>query len=238
MRLNNVSTCCEGQATRLLGSLPEYLVSFDTAASEVWVDIYADADVSLAAVVPARGGEGAQLRLRTEWPLGASVHATLQLPFPANFTLRMRLPSWLPTPSASVTVRAASGVTEAHTGARGSYLSLKRRWSDGDEVRLSLPMRLRATRYTGLTRIAGHERYAVEYGPVLLALTGGVWDDSVDSMMVRGVADPSRAETWLAPIPGEPLRFRVLPEASNPGMRFIPYYEVQEELFEVYPAMG
>jgi len=28
------------------------------------------------------------------------------------------------------------------------------------------------TRYTGLDKIEGHERYALEYGPILLAIEG------------------------------------------------------------------
>ena len=118
----------------------------------------------------------------------------------------------------------------------------------------------------GLTSIRGHERYAVEYGPILLCLVGGAWNYSIDSMPIRGVAQPLEPDTWLTqplkpslPASGnassangvesaavgegaaakrrqsqmDALRFGVV---GNPGLSFVPYFLVQEELFEVYPA--
>lgn len=163
------------------------------------------------------------------------------------------------------------------TGLRGSYLELTRTWTDGDRLHFSLPMQLRVTQYTGLTTIPGHERFAVELGPILLCAVGGVWNHSIDSMLVRGVASPLAPETWLTPpasiLPParhysnassssdaqdefgaygsggaarqsvssaskrasqmDALRFGV---AGNSELSFVPYFLVQEEEFEVYPA--
>ena len=150
----------------------------------------------------------------------------------------LRIPAWVAAPSVSVSLAPAGGgrARSVGTGAPGSYLKLDRSdWVGGDTLSFSLPMRLKAHRYTGLTVIPGHERYAVEFGPILLCVVGGAWNRSIDSMLVRGVQAPAAApELWLIPT-GRPseIRFRVV---GNPGLAFVPYFLVQEEVFEVYPA--
>ncbi len=57
-------------------------------------------------------------------------------------------------------------------GRPGTYVSLSRKWQNGDRVRFTLPMGLKATAYTGFDTIPYRNRYAVECGSVLLALTG------------------------------------------------------------------
>ncbi len=146
-------------------------------------------------------------------------------------------------------------------GVRGSYLELTRTWTDGDSLHFVLPMQLRVTQYTGLTVIPGHQRYAVEFGPILLCVVGGVWNRTIDSILIRGVTNPLDPETWLTPAKPSPLhsekvggggdagprlsatlkrrsdmdalRFGVV---GNPELSFVPYFLVQEEVFEVYPA--
>lgn len=95
-------------------------------------------------------------------------------------------------------------------------------------------MSLSVTRYTGLTVIPGHDRFAVEYGPVLLAVVGGHWNHTIDSMLVPKVEHPEEPMTWLEPVPHSPLHFQVRNGRGN--LTWKPYYEVQDELFEVYPA--
>lgn len=70
MKLSNISTCCEGQATRMLGSLPEYIVSYDVAGRALHLNLFADATASLA---PLGLGEAAVLRVRTAWPYSSNV---------------------------------------------------------------------------------------------------------------------------------------------------------------------
>ena len=80
-------------------------------------------------------------------------------------------------------------------------------WQPGNFLSFSLPMRLSVTRYTGLTVIPGHDRFAVEYGPILLAAVGGQWNRSIDSMLVPPVARPEQPDTWLQPSTQSPLHF-------------------------------
>ena len=62
------------------------------------------------------------------------------------------------------------------------------------------------------------------------------WNDALDSMLLTGVRKPAEPSTWLEPSGEAPLQFRVQ-GAGNEAVRFVPYYLIQEELFEVYPAV-
>ena len=100
-------------------------------------------------------------------------------------------------------------------------------------------MRLSVTRYTGLTVIPGHDRFAVEYGPILLAAVGGQWNHSIDSMLVPPVARPEQPDTWLQPSTQSPLHFKLRGSSGVArDLTWKPYFEVQDELFEVYPAFA
>ena len=127
-------------------------------------------------------------------------------------------------------------------GKPGSYLRLNppraSGWLPRDRLSFDLPMKLRATRYTGLSTIAGYERFAVEFGPVLLALVGAPWNTTLDSMLVTGVVQPGEPNTWLEPITSAdaPMHFRLRGSVPAPAAAMVwkPYYEVEDELFEVY----
>ncbi len=115
MLLNNISTCCEGQATRALGSLPEYIVSYELRTNKVYLNMFADATISLAPLASVRAtassvGEKqniasrAKLRVVTAWPYEPNVTVTIALPRPTEFTLMLRIPGWV----ADGSVRCAS----------------------------------------------------------------------------------------------------------------------------------
>lgn len=234
MPADNNGTCCEGQGTRILGSLPEYLVSFGSGEStDVHLNLFADAVVSL----PSRVATGkATLNVTTLFPFGDQVKVTFRSSDSQeqNFTLWLRIPHWVSGGSVSVSVTTADGHTEKLVGKPGTYLALRRAWFSGDTVDLRTPMTLRATRYTGQTTIPGCERYAVEYGPVLLAAVGGSWNNQLDSIVIPGVSQPNAPASWLRPITSPvQMEFGV---KTAPNITFVPYFRVQEELFEVYPC--
>ena len=218
----------------------------------VYVDLYADATASRAPSLRGSGSSSSTLRIRTSWPYSSNVSLQIISP-PAidtddnppaavasvNLTVMLRIPSWVATAtvpvaltSASMSAHSKGGQTE-WTGTRGSYLQISRSWAHGDSLSFALPMRLKVTRYRGLTTIPGHERFAVEFGPILLCAVGGAWNHSIDSMLIRGVVSPEQPETWLRAEDSFSMRFRVL---GNPEIVFVPYFVVQEEVFEVYPA--
>lgn len=232
MVASNISTCCEGQGTRALGSLPEYIYSFDRENHATFINIY-----SGSTLIASKNVSG--IVINSTWPYAyPNIRITIQITSLGTTALSLRIPSWAGPGNISLAVHSndtAPGST--YSGAPGTYLRISRKWDAGDTVSFSLPHRLKAHNYTGLTQITGHQRYAVTIGSVLLAAVGGAWDTKIDSMLIdlTGLSDPQNPEAWLTAAEGNNLKF-VVKGSQNQGISFIPYMDVQDELFEVYPA--
>jgi hypothetical protein len=106
-------------------------------------------------------------------------------------------------------------------GQPGTYAVLERTWRDGDRVAFTLPMDFRVIRYAGRHAIAGHERYAIEYGPLLLAAVGPLGK----TIPLSIAHDPAKPQEWLKPEAGTPLRFAI---DGDPAHVFMPRYQVPE----------
>ena len=91
-------------------------------------------------------------------------------------------------------------------------------------------MELKLTRYKGLDRIEGHERFALEYGPILMALTGS---DSA----VLVVSSGKGREDILAQIKRDPFRPLHFTIEGHPEFSYMPYWQVVTEPFTCYPVI-
>ena len=223
-------SCCAGTGTRLYGLLPELLYS--VGPDGLWVNIYSPSEIAWetnSALVT--------LRCETGMPYDGAVALRVATGSPVALTLRVRIPSWA---SEDVEIKVNGG--HAATGRRGSYAAIEREWTDGDEVSFTLPMGFRASKYSGGDAILGHDRYALEYGPLLMGVTGTPnFQERINTFFlprVRGTIkidkEPESAESWLMPIPGKPLHFSV---AGQSGHEYMPYLEIQDEPFTCYPVM-
>jgi DUF1680 family protein len=133
--------------------------------------------------------------------------------------LRVRVPGW-----ADEDVGFSVNGDVVATGKPGSYVTLDRAWKDGDEVAFDLPMKLRTEKYVGLDQDPDHERHAVLYGPVLMALVGA------RDLDIPVAELPGR----LKPIRGKPLHFSV---EGIDGVHFMPYWQIDKETFTCFPTL-
>lgn len=213
-------SCCAGLGTRVLASLPEFV--FSLAEDGLYVNLYADAEIEWE-----QGGQPVTLAMRSDRPAGGEVAIELRPLAPLECTLRLRIPGW-----AGAEVAVLLNGAQIATGAPGTYLALSRAWQPGDRLSFTLPMPLRASRYQGLDGVPGFERWAVEYGPLLLGLAG-----PLDFMgrYARIPHDPARLAEWLEPVPGKPGHFTI---AGKPGYEYLPYHEIAEQVFTCYPVVG
>mmetsp|Transcript_42690 Transcript_42690/g.92786 ORF Transcript_42690/g.92786 Transcript_42690/m.92786 type:complete len:99 (-) Transcript_42690:23-319(-) len=95
---------------------------------------------------------------------------------------------------------------------------------------MTVPMQLQAHNYTGLTQVPPYPRYAYTIGATLLAAVGPL-NTSTSCVTLHGL-DPTVPAAWMQPLGG--LRYGV---KGNPHVEFVPYYQVQEETFDVYPVI-
>jgi hypothetical protein len=219
----HIGTCCEGQGTRLYGSLNEHLFSTVAGGAGIYVDIYAPSSILHGAL---------NLTVDTAWPYGTAVTITVASSAPggAAVDVALRMPSWVAAAAVPVSL---NGAPAAYSGTPGSYLHISRAWGAADSLAFDLPMALAAHPYTGVSTLPGVVRYSYTFGPVLLAATGAR-DAALGTEHFRGVdgADPA---SWMAPVAGEPLHWRV---ASAPGALVQPAWEVDQGFnFSAVPAL-
>ncbi|MDR0541609.1 MAG: glycoside hydrolase family 127 protein [Dysgonamonadaceae bacterium] len=233
-----INSCCEGQGTRILGSLPEYIYSI--ATDGIYVNLYE------ASIIRWKiDGKTVALKQQTHFPFSPEVNLKLSTPAPVKMNVYIRVPSW----SIKQVDISVNGKKVA-TGKPGAYVTLARKWNDGDEITFSLPMELKTTKYTGIdtfpslkwaddyqfasvyqkepetTKQAAQDsipkinRYAVEFGPLLLA---AVYKDKDVSQHIN--------IDKLIPDTSCPLHFNIENDSIH---YFMPYWQLSKETFLVY----
>ena len=237
------NTCCEGQATRLVGSLPEYIYSL--ADDGIFVNLYEPSSIAWE-----HDGQRVALEMKTGFPEKGDVVLTVShqstkdsaaVPtIGVDFSLNLRIPCWA---TRDVGVRVNGEV--AATGAPGCYLTIDRDWQDGDTVEFDLPMGFRVTEYDGMdhilkTQYTGLNRVSVEYGPFLMAVVGHIYEDRKTKFAdysiaaVLNIGDKSLSES-LVPSAEKPLHFEI---DGHPEYMLIPYWQVPvEETFTCFPVV-
>ena len=214
----HINTCCEGQGTRLIGSLPEHIYSL--ASDGFYVNLFEPSTLHWT-----EGGASLRVKMETRFPFDPEVRLHFSTAQPQQAKVRIRVPSWAHGEMAvSVNGQAAA------KGRPASYVLLDRAWAEGDTVRFTLPAGLWAERYTGVDQIPNHDRYAVSWGPLLLAAVGA----PEIRLRLKNVKQPHDLVKHLRPVPGQPLHFRV---ENNPAVEFMPYWQVNKEPFSCLPAV-
>jgi hypothetical protein len=212
------NTCCEGQGTRLLGSLPEHIYSI--APDGLYIHLYEPSTIRWQ-----QGAQPMELIVKTRFPFKTEVQGTVKASVPTQARIRIRVPSWaVKEMEVSVNGKAAGA------GKPGTYLVLNRQWLSGDTIEFTLPAEVRVKRYNGDDQIAGKTRYSFEYGPVLLAAVGS---STVNFVVDKG-REPEHLGGDLQPVDGAPLHFTV---PGNPGQKLVPYWQISEEEFTCYPTI-
>jgi uncharacterized protein len=207
------NTCCEGQGTRLIGSLPEHIYSL--ARDGLYVNLFEPSTIRWQ-----QAGQPIELNLKTRFPYETHVTAAIKAASTVQANMRFRVPSW-----AAHDVSLSLNGKVVGAGKPGSYFSINRRWSDGDVVDFNLPAVIRVRPYLGEDQKAGNLRYSVEYGPILMAAVGS-------SKVVLNVG-PEHLADQLEPVSDAPLHFRV---RGGETQRFMPYWLIAEEEFTCYPS--
>ncbi len=210
-----MSTCCEGQGTRMIGALPEFIYS--VADDGVYVDLFAPSTIT------HRTNNGTiTLKMVTQFPYDNKVELTVNTDNPNEAKIRIRIPSW----AAKKMAIKVNGKTIIN-GNSGTYITLSRQWKNGDVISFKLPATFRTTQYEGEEKeYIG--RFALEYGPILMAYVNTKGEK--ENLTLK--SDRDKLLKNMKPVPGKPLHFSV---AGITGFEFMPYFEVQDEPFTCFP---
>lgn len=214
----HVNTCCEGQGTRLIGSLPEHI--FSLSSDGIYVNLFEPASITWK-----HNDQQVSLKLETLFPFGLDVAIRCSSPHATPLKLRVRVPSWAST-NMQLTVNEEPPIF----GRPGSYVTLDRVWSEGDRVKFVIPASFKFTEYKGTDQIPSRKRYSLTFGPILFAAVGS--EDAI--LRLSKGSDPQELINELSPIPEQPLHFRT---KGNSELVYMPYWQVTTERFTCFPVI-
>ncbi len=122
--------CCPPNIARLLTSLNQYIYS--VANKTLFTHLYIGSDVEFEI-----NGRQINVKQETNYPWDGNVELVLELEEPALFGLGFRIPGWCKTPSFYINDEEIATTDQI---IRDGYLIIRGLWSDGDVIRLELPM--------------------------------------------------------------------------------------------------
>ena len=180
-----------------------------------------------------------RVRMETTFPAEDIITLTVNTKKPQELDLKIRVPYWA-TQGAEVTI---NGKKQNLKSTPESYLTLSRKWEDGDTIAVRLPMNLHL-------RPARDKKdlITIMYGPVVLAgelgskgmpndvssnqkAHSGAMDPPVPVFLVDANKDPS---SWLKRVPGETLRFKTVGAGQPNDVTLIPLADLHHQRYTVY----
>ncbi|MDR3688893.1 MAG: glycoside hydrolase family 127 protein [Fimbriimonas sp.] len=146
-------------------------------------------------------GRNVSIRQDTRFPEASDTTFTVHVNKPKEFSLRFRRPGWLAGP-ATVKVSGRNGRPTVLIEDSEHWLVLRRKWHDGDQVVLNLPMNFRSVPlYPGKPSPT-----AIAIGPTVLAFRG---DDSPANLL-----DYRHLASNFVTSPGEALTYHLRRDAT------------------------
>ena len=224
--------CCTGSMAESFAKLGDSIYFHDRDG--VYVNLFIPSELNWVE-------RDLRLVLDTRFPWEDTLRLTVHTPRPQRMALRVRVPYWTAAGSAQLNGEALPAFA-----APGSYSALQRRWRDGDQLVVRLPMHLHVVRMPDDPSLQ-----AVMYGPLVLA--GRMGTAGLDASSLR--AEPTRPRTvpeyrlppvaapviaaptadpssWLEPLAGRPLVFRTKGQAQP--LTLEPLNGVFDERYAVY----
>lgn len=203
LRYADIATCCAATGGRMLAMLPMFMYSYDKDIVSVNMFGHTKADLP----------NGVSLNTISDMPYDGKVRIEIEKA-DAPFTLKIRIPAWC-----KCDVKIGENTYKAGTFAVIEGVNA------GDIFEFTLPFSFRTTLLTGAEVIPGKDRYAIEYGPLLLAALGRGG--------VKVNIDINDVASCLKPV-GKGV-FRVTSDRSK---TYMPYMDIVDEPLTVYPIIN
>ena len=125
--------CCSGTLIQAVADYP--LDIYFHTRNALFVNLYTPSQVRWR----PGGSVAVQLSQETNYPDSSEIEMRVKVPRATSFDLHLRIPRWLQNP-ARINVNGKSYSIPAEPG---SFAQIRRKWRDGDTVRLELPLDFR-----------------------------------------------------------------------------------------------
>ena len=158
------------------------------------------------------GGQKVAVRQITRFPEEPGTEFIVSSKQPVEFSLKLRVPSWLSGP---MTARVNGAAVEVKVDGHG-WAVVRRQWHDGDRLSVNLPEAFH------LSRLQPSSLAAIMYGPMVMAArSGGDPSSKIDF---------AHLSSAFTPVPGEALTYQL---AADPDvlLRTFPSFREGEPYF-------
>jgi hypothetical protein len=162
--------CCPTTIARFIPSLGKYI--YNQSADGLWVNLYISGKVN--AQLP---GGNVTLTQSSDYPWEGNVKLQVTAEKPQEFTLCLRVPGWCAKPEFKV-----NGEPLTPTISRG-YAELRRTWSSGDTVDLTLPMEIQRLE-ANPNVLYDRGKRALRRGPLIFCLEAADQEAPLDRIVL------------------------------------------------------
>lgn len=175
--------CCNANGPRGFAAIPQTIYNVGSGVLDVNFYMPSQATVSLGGKVGDVG-----IAQSGDYPRTDEMEIKISLKTSSDFTVRLRIPEWGKATAVSVNGEKVAGTAEK------GYLSLNRKWNNGDVVKIKFDMPARLVKQNDCD--------AVVRGPIVLArdsrFKSGDVDEVVNIPNKNGIVDikPSTAPGW------------------------------------------
>lgn len=231
--------CCVGSGIENHAKYNELIYSH--GKNMLWINLFVPSELQWPEM-------GLKLRQETQFPYSEKSHITLQLDERKTFAVNIRYPRWISEEGMTVRV---NGRRQRIEHKPGTYITIHRRWRNGDRISIELPM------YTRTENLPdGSDFVAFLHGPIALGaktntynMTGLFADDSRGGHIATGPHIPlnespilltnnkEQLAQKLIPIKGQPLHFRLSNEIIDPKFQQLvlePFYHIHSARYMIY----
>jgi DUF1680 family protein len=192
--------CCPPNLVRFLSGMAGLTYAQDRRDA-IYVNLYVSSAVSFAVA-----GSQVSLSVQSGMPWSGSSRIAVSSPAPVQAAIKLRIPGWArnqPVPGGlysyltKITETAAIAVNRTAVPAvpdASGYVTITRRWSDGDVIDVDFPMEIR--RVVANARVRDTRgRMAIERGPIVYCAE---WPEARDGRVLDLLVDPNAAMTAVA----------------------------------------
>jgi DUF1680 family protein len=225
------SNCCPPNTIRTIAVIHNYVYSISDKG--LYINLYGGNILS----VSLKDGSKLKLKQVTSYPWDGNVRISFEQVPEKEFSVFLRIPEWSDTAEILI-----NGIKSDLSAIPGEYCEIRRKWTDGDNVALIIPMPVKLIEAHPLVEETRNQ-VVVKRGPVVYCL------ESIDNPQAKSIFDiviPAKIQlvpgiiniknSEIVCLEGEALRidnsgwdgllYRELPEYSPlpVNIRLIPYY--------------
>ncbi|MEI6276584.1 MAG: beta-L-arabinofuranosidase domain-containing protein [Prolixibacteraceae bacterium] len=190
--------------------------------------------------------KGVKVRQETKFPSEETTRLIIETASSVNMPVYFRYPSWA---TSGVVIKINGKIRK--TGQKpGSYITIDRKWQNGDKLEVTFPMKLQLSATPDNPDVV-----SVSCGPIVLAAEMGTEGMQLPApfsnprlhndyytynyhvpaslsniLNVKGKA----VSDWLKQVPGIPLSFKTVDAIAGMDYTLIPLYDIHRERYVVY----